>query len=125
MVGARLLRTARMACARPDRIGSHPKSLLLGAKFRIQGYTLHLVSRVYLTGRLVPSGRYTSERLTRPYSGELPACAALSQRATIPRSPKSCILHPLAEEDAQLARQTDAKPRPALRASPQFGAGCA
>jgi len=30
-VGARLLRTARMACARPDRIGSLPKSMLLGA----------------------------------------------------------------------------------------------
>jgi len=37
----------------------------------------------------VPFDHYTSERLTRPYSGELPACAVLSQRATIARSPRS------------------------------------
>ena len=88
-VGARLLRTARMACARPDRIGSHPKSKLLGATYRIQGNTLHLVSLMSLTVRLAPSGHDTSERLTTPYSGGLPACAVPSQRATIARSPRS------------------------------------
>jgi len=83
-------RTARMACARPEGIGSLPKYSLLGARFQIQGNTLHLVSLVVLTVGLAPSGRHTSERLTRPYSGELPAGAVLSQRATIARSPRSC-----------------------------------
>jgi len=79
-----------MACARPEGIGSLPKYSLLGARFQIQGNTLHLVSLAYPTVGLSPSGRYTSERLTRPYSGELPAGAVLSQRATIARSPRSC-----------------------------------
>ena len=83
-----------MACARPEGIGSHPKSMFLGATFQIQGNTLHLVSLAYPTAGLWPSGRYTSERLTRPYSGELPAGAVLSQRATIARSPRSCVAAP-------------------------------
>ena len=76
-----------MACARTDGIGSHPKYQLLGALCQIQGYTLHLVSRASLPIRLTPSGHYASERLTRPYSGELPANAVLSQLAPLPGYP--------------------------------------
>jgi len=39
----------------------------------------------------LPSSHYASERLTKPYSGELPAAAALSQLANIARSPKHFI----------------------------------
>ena len=42
-----------------------------GLRFRFRAYTLHLVTPAYLPFRLAPSGHYTSERLTRPYSGKL------------------------------------------------------
>ncbi len=38
--------------------------------------------------RALPSGHYASERLTRPYSGELLALPVLSQLANIARLPK-------------------------------------
>ena len=60
--------------------------------FQIQGYTLHLVTLASLSVGLAPFGHYTSERLTRPYSGELPACAALSQLANIARLPVSFVV---------------------------------
>ena len=63
----------------------------LGATCQIQGYTLHLVTLVYLSFWLAPFGHYTSEQLTKLYSGELPACAALSQLANIARLPSSNI----------------------------------
>ena len=44
-----------------------------GLRFRFRAYTLHLVILAYLPFRLAPSGHYVSERLTKPYSGELPA----------------------------------------------------
>ena len=53
-----------------------------------RAYTLHLVALAYLPFRLLPSVHYTSERLTKPYSGELPDTAALSQFATIARLPR-------------------------------------
>ena len=56
--------------------------------FRFRAYTLHLAALVYLPFRLLPSGHYASERLTRPYSGELTALAALSQLTNIARLPK-------------------------------------
>jgi hypothetical protein len=37
---------------------------------------------------------------------------------------RSCMLHPVTDENAQLARQPDAKLRPSLSLRPQFGAGC-
>jgi hypothetical protein len=40
-------------------------------RFRFRAYTLHLVTLAYLPVQLAPSGHYTSERLTRPYSGKL------------------------------------------------------
>ena len=58
-----------------------------GLWFRFRAYTLHLVILAYLPFQLTPSGHYTSERLTKPYSGELPAFAALSQLANIARLP--------------------------------------
>ena len=76
-----------MACAQTERIGPHPKFAVLGAMCQIQGYTLHLVTRAYLPFRLTPSGQSTSERLTRPYSGELPAYAVLSQLTAVPGYP--------------------------------------
>ncbi len=50
----------------------------------------HLVTLTYLSVRLTPSGHYTSERLTRPYSGELPASAVLSQLTALPGYPILC-----------------------------------
>ena len=93
MFGTRLWRTSRMACARPDRIGSFPRWNLLGALFRIQGVhpsprATRLSSRPACAFRSLS----TSERLTRPYSGELPACAVLSQLANIARLPRSCFV---------------------------------
>ena len=77
----------------PDLKGSAPtqNSCFSGLWFRFRAYTLHLVSLASLSVRLSPSSHYTSERLTRPYSGELPACAALSQLANIARLPRSLI----------------------------------
>jgi hypothetical protein len=86
-VGTRLLRAFRIACTRHDGLGSLPKFTFLGAMCQIQSDTLHLVSHAYLPVRLAPSGHYTSERLTKPYSGELPACAVPSQLANIARLP--------------------------------------
>ncbi len=40
-------------------------------RFRFRAYTLHLVTLAYLPLQLAPSGHYTSERLTTPYSGKL------------------------------------------------------
>ena len=57
-------------------------------RFRFRAYTLHLAALAYLPFKLLPSGHYASERLTRPYSGELPAVAALSQLTNIARLPK-------------------------------------
>jgi len=73
----------------PDEMGSAHSlnSRFLGAMCQIQSCTLHLVSHAYLPVRLAPSGHYTSERLTKPYSGELPACAVPSQLANIARLP--------------------------------------
>ncbi len=59
--------------------------------FRFRAYTLHLATLAYLPFQLSPSGHYASERLTRPYSGELPAVAALSQLTNIARLPKPTI----------------------------------
>jgi len=59
---------------------------------QIQGYTLHLVTLASLSVGLAPFGHYTSERLTGPYSGELPACAALSQLANMARLPVFFVL---------------------------------
>jgi len=56
-------------------------------RFRFRAYTLHLVVHTSLTFQLTPSDHYVSERLTTPYSGELPAFAALSQLAPIARLP--------------------------------------
>ena len=64
----------------------------------IQGYTLHLVTLASLSVGLSPFGHYTSERLTRPYSGELPACAALSQLANIARLPACFVVSRPASE---------------------------
>ena len=58
-----------------------------GLRVRFSAYTLHLVALASLPFRLTPSGHDASERLTRPYSGELPASAALSQRTHIARLP--------------------------------------
>ncbi len=60
--------------------------------FRFRAFTLHLATRAYLTRQLSPSGHYTSERLTTPYSGELPAYAALSQLANIARLPSHLLM---------------------------------
>jgi hypothetical protein len=38
-----------------ERIGTLPKSLILGAMCQIQGYTLHLAALIYLPFRLAPS----------------------------------------------------------------------
>ncbi len=38
--------------------------------------TLHLATLAFLPDQLSPAGHYTSERLTKPYSGELPASAS-------------------------------------------------
>jgi hypothetical protein len=81
-----------MACALTERIGPHPKYVFSGRWFRFRAYTLHLVALAYLPFRLSPSGHYTSERLTRPYSGELPASAALSQLAHIARLPSHSLI---------------------------------
>jgi hypothetical protein len=43
-----------MACALMEGIGAFPKSLVLGAMFQIQGYTLHLATLAYLIFRLMP-----------------------------------------------------------------------
>ena len=51
-------------------------------------YTLHFAAHPYLPFRLLPSCHYASERLTRPYSRELPAAAVLSQLANIARLPR-------------------------------------
>ena len=67
-----------------------------GLWFRFRAYTLHLVTLAYLPLQLPPSGHYTSERLTTPYSGKLPAFAALSQLANIARLPG----HPVLRESA-------------------------
>ena len=40
-------------------------------RFRFRASTLHLVILAYLPLQLAPSGHYTSERLTTPYSGKL------------------------------------------------------
>ena len=81
-----------MACALTERIGPHPKSSFSGLRFRFRAYTLHLAALACLPFRLPPSGPYTSERLTRPYSGELPASTALSQLAHIARLPSHLII---------------------------------
>ena len=60
---------------------------------RVKAYTFHLVTRAYLPAQLSPSGHYTSKRLTRPYLGELPADAALSQLATLPGFPGLTGIH--------------------------------
>ncbi len=87
-----------MACALTERIGPHPKSSFSGLRFRFRAYTLHLAALACLPFRLSPSSHDTSERLTRPYSGELPASAALSQLANIARLPRLCLcLHPLSQ----------------------------
>ncbi len=59
----RLYRARRMACAQNKRIGTIPKFFVLGAMLQIQGYTLHLVTRVltpfkikYLQSFELPSG---------------------------------------------------------------------
>ena len=52
---ARLYRTHHLACAILERIGTFPKSLLLGAMCQIQGYTPHLAALAYLPFRLAPS----------------------------------------------------------------------
>jgi len=44
-----------MACALMERIGTLPKSLVLGATCQIQSYTLHLVALVHRLFRLAPS----------------------------------------------------------------------
>ncbi len=41
---ARLYRTHHLACATLERIGTLPKSVILGAMCQIQGYTLHLAA---------------------------------------------------------------------------------
>ena len=56
-------------------------------RFRFRAYTLHLAALACLPFQLLPSSHHASERLTRPYSGELPALAALSQLANIARLP--------------------------------------
>ncbi len=63
-----------------------------GLRFRFRAYTLHLAALACLPFRLSPSSHYTSERLTRPYSGELPASAALSQLANIARLPRQFLM---------------------------------
>ncbi len=60
----------------PLSIGSaHSQNIeLLGAMCQIQGYTLHLDVLVFPSFRKMihfPFSRYTTERLTRPYSGGL------------------------------------------------------
>ena len=81
-----------MACALSERIGPHPKLRFSELRFRFRASTLHLVVRTFLTFQLTPSGHYVSERLTKPYSGELPAFAALSQLANIARFPSHSII---------------------------------
>ena len=81
-----------MACALTDRIGPHPKLRFSELRFRFRASTLHLVVRTFLTFQLTPSGHYVSERLTKPYSGELPAFAALSQLANIARFPSHSLM---------------------------------
>jgi len=51
----RLLRARRMACALLERIGIIPNSLVLGAMFQIQSYTLHLAVLEFHLFRLPPS----------------------------------------------------------------------
>jgi hypothetical protein len=79
---------------------SHTQNLSFSElRFRFRAYTLHLAALAYLPFQLSPSGHYASERLTRPYSGELPASAALSQLANIARLPAHHLsfgLHPCA-----------------------------
>jgi hypothetical protein len=81
-----------MACALTDRIGPHPKLRFSELRFRFRASTLHLVVRTFLTFQLTPSGHYVSERLTKPYSGELPAFAALSQLTNIARFPSQFVM---------------------------------
>ncbi len=52
---AGLYRTHHVACAVVERIGTLPKSVVLGAMCQIQGYTLHLAALVYSPFRLAPS----------------------------------------------------------------------
>jgi hypothetical protein len=91
-----LVHSAPSASPAPPMIGSalSQNSSLLGAMCQIQSITLHLVTLVYLPVRLAPFGHYTSERLTKPYSGELPACAVLSQLANIARLPIGPAMRP-------------------------------
>ena len=81
-----------MACALTERIGPHPKLRFSELRFRFRASTLHLVVRTFLTFQLTPSGHYVSEWLTKPYSGELPAFAALSQLANIARFPSHSLM---------------------------------
>ena len=72
-VDTRLWRISCMACTAPERFGPHPKRYKFSELwFRFRASTLHLAAHASLPFRLLPSSYYASERLTRPYSGELP-----------------------------------------------------
>ena len=64
-------------------------NVVLGATCQIQGSSPSPRHTHDLLYDITSFRRYTSERLTRPYSGELPARAVLSQQATIARLPNA------------------------------------
>ncbi len=79
---------------RRDRRDTDPSFLCPTLGREHDSSTTPAVRRRRLPFRLSPSGPFASERLTKPYSGELPASAALSQPAHIARLPNPPTLCP-------------------------------
>lgn len=83
-----------MACACPDRIGPNPKFGCSRSYGSDSGHSPFTSLHSYISlSDFSPYGYYTSERLIRPYSGELHALAALSQLIALPGYPglQSCL----------------------------------